>query len=90
MLATHSSTSRAAPTATVAELQDDLADQARGHHDLTVPAGQLRYDSETGMIEVQGQREYGLRPLALRACLTTWFQSANHQVRHREVEECNA
>jgi hypothetical protein len=65
MLATASNNLRSAPTATVAELQDVLADRARGHHDLTVRAGELRYDPELGMIEVQGRRDYGLRPLAL-------------------------
>lgn len=65
MLATRTNNLRKAPTTTVAELQDVLADRARGHHDLTVRAGQLRYDPELGMIEVQGHREYGLRTLAL-------------------------
>lgn len=65
MLATRTNNLRAAPTTTVAELQDALADRARGHHDITVRAGQLRYDPELGMVEVQGHREYGLRTLAL-------------------------
>lgn len=65
MLATRTNNLRAAPTTTVAELQDVLADRARGHHDITVRAGQLRYDPELGTIEVQGHREYGLRTLAL-------------------------
>jgi hypothetical protein len=64
MLATSSiQTLRTAPTATVADLQGTLADRARGYHDLTVRAQQLRYDADTGMIEVQGHRDYGLRPL---------------------------
>jgi len=66
MLATASNNLRAAPTTTVADLQDVLADRARGYHDLTVRAQQLRYDADTGMIEVQGHREFGLRPLALQ------------------------
>lgn len=65
MLATASNNLRAAPTTTVAELQDVLADRARGYHDITVRAGQLRYDGDLGMLEVQGHREYGLRNLAL-------------------------
>lgn len=65
MLATRTNNLRAAPTTTVAELQDVLADRARGYHDLTVRASQLRYDPEFGTIEVQGHREYGLRTLAL-------------------------
>lgn len=65
MLATRTNNLRAAPTTTVAELQDVLTDRARGFHDVTVRAGQLRYDPELGMIEVQGHREYGLRTLAL-------------------------
>lgn len=65
MLATQTNNLRAAPTTTVAELQDMLADRARGYHDLTVRAGQLRYDPDVGMLEVQGHREFGLRNLAL-------------------------
>ncbi|MCA8936477.1 MAG: DUF932 domain-containing protein [Planctomycetes bacterium] len=65
MVATQTNNLRAAPTTTVAELQDTLADRARGHHDITVRAGQLRYDADIGAIEVQGHREYGLRTLAL-------------------------
>lgn len=59
---------RAEPTTTVAELQDVVADRARDYHDLTVRAGQLRYDPELGMIEVQGHREYGLH----RRARSTW------------------
>ncbi len=67
MLATSSvQTLRTAPTATVADLQDVLSDRAQGYYDLTVRTQQLRYDADTGMIEVQGQREFGLRPLALQ------------------------
>jgi hypothetical protein len=65
MLATQTNNLRAAPTTTVAELQDALADRARGYHDLTIRAGQLRYDGDIGMLEVQGHRDYGLRPLAM-------------------------
>jgi hypothetical protein len=65
MLATQSNNLRAAPTTTVAELQDSLADRARGYHDLIVRASQLRYDGDLGMLEVLGDREYGLRILAL-------------------------
>ena len=53
MLATASNNLRGAPTTTVAELQDVLADRARGYHDLTVRAGQLRYDGDLGLLEVQ-------------------------------------
>lgn len=70
ILATSSiQTLRAAPTATVADLQDVLADRARGYHDLTVRAQQLRYDTDTGMIEVQGHRKFGLRPGRVRPSL---------------------
>jgi hypothetical protein len=65
MLTTQPNNLRAAPTTTVAELQDILSDRARHHHDLVVPAGQLRYDPDIGMLEVQGRGEYGLRRLAL-------------------------
>jgi hypothetical protein len=59
MLTTQPNNLRAAPTTTVAELQDILSDRARHHHDLVVPAGQLRYDPDIGMLEVQGRGEYG-------------------------------
>jgi hypothetical protein len=61
---------RAAPTATVADLQDVLADRARSHHDMVVPAGQLRFNPDIGMLEVQGRGEYGLRRLALNQIAT--------------------
>jgi hypothetical protein len=60
MLTTQTNNLRAAPTATVADLQDVLADRARSHHDMVVPAGQLRFNPDIGMLEVQGRGGFSL------------------------------
>lgn len=69
MIANRTNNLRAAPTTTVAELQDVLADRARGYHDITVRASQLRYEPELGMIEAQGHRDYGPKVLVLNQCV---------------------
>ena len=47
MLATRTNNLRAAPTTTVAELQDILADRARGHHDTAPVAEPVQWEVAT-------------------------------------------
>jgi hypothetical protein len=59
MHATRTNNLRAAPTTTVAELQDVLADRARSYHDITSHAGQC-------LARVHSLRELR-RPASLRS-----------------------
>jgi len=56
---------RQAPTATLAELRSLVADASRNHNDITIQAGDIEVDADTGFIAISGKRELGLRQLAL-------------------------